>query len=245
MKPPELRPNSAGALSDTTWNSLIASRLTVKAGRCPPRCSPKNGLLLSAPSIETLLLMPFWPLIEISSPSGPCTMETPGVSGTRLRKLRPLLGRSCTDRWSRYVELSTRPVSRIGASAVTETTCSTCEMLSVRVSEIVWPTARSSPSRTSVPKFGGLDRDLVRPQRQQQPAEPALGIGGQSAGEVGAEVGDGDLGARDGAAGGIVHDSFDGAGVGLGLGEDQTLQREDRQKANEHEPVTTHDDISP
>ena len=35
----------------------------MNAGRWPPRCSPKNGLLKSAPSTETLLWMPFWPLI--------------------------------------------------------------------------------------------------------------------------------------------------------------------------------------
>src|SRR5262249_2053769 len=103
MKPPELRPNSAGALSDTTCTSLMAAGLTGKAGRRPPRGSPEEGLVLSAPAmgplvVEALLLMPFWPLIEISSPSGPCTIETPGVSGTRLRKLRPLFGRSSTER---------------------------------------------------------------------------------------------------------------------------------------------------
>jgi hypothetical protein len=63
--------------------------------------------------------------------------ETPGVSGTRLRKLRPLFGRSCTLRWSRYVELSTRPDSRIGASAETETISSTCEMFNVSEREMV------------------------------------------------------------------------------------------------------------
>src|ERR1700704_3574702 len=61
MKPLELRPNSAGAPSATTWNSWTASRFTVNGGRCPPRCSPKNGLLLSAPSMEILLLIPFCP----------------------------------------------------------------------------------------------------------------------------------------------------------------------------------------
>ena len=92
-KPPLLRPNSAGAPSATTTTSLTASRLKVKGGRWPPRCSPKNGLLKSAPSTEMLLAIPFWPLMVSSSPSGPCTMLTPGVSLVKSRKLRPLLGR--------------------------------------------------------------------------------------------------------------------------------------------------------
>ena len=54
-KPPFERPNSALAPAATTTTSWTASRLKVKAGRWPPRCSPKNGLLKSAPSTETLL----------------------------------------------------------------------------------------------------------------------------------------------------------------------------------------------
>jgi hypothetical protein len=54
-KPPTARPNSAEAPSVTTWNSFTASRLMMYFGRWPPRCSPKNGLLASAPSIITLL----------------------------------------------------------------------------------------------------------------------------------------------------------------------------------------------
>src|SRR2546430_2102115 len=79
-KPDMERPNSAFAPSATTTSSFTASRLKVKGGRCPPRCSPKKGLLKSAPSTETLLEMPFWPLMESSSPTGPCTMVTPGGS---------------------------------------------------------------------------------------------------------------------------------------------------------------------
>ena len=54
-KPPFERPNSALAPDATTTTSCTASRLKVKAGRWPPRCSPKKGLLKSAPSTETLL----------------------------------------------------------------------------------------------------------------------------------------------------------------------------------------------
>ena len=110
-KPDCERPNSAFAPSATTTISLTASRLKVKAGRWPPRCSPKNGLLKSAPSTEMLLEMPFWPLIDSSSPSGPCTMVTPGVSLVKSRKLRPLFGRPSTAFWSMRVAPSVRAVS--------------------------------------------------------------------------------------------------------------------------------------
>jgi hypothetical protein len=53
--PPAERPNSAEAPSVITTNSFTASRLMMYFGRCPPRCSPKNGLFASAPSIITLL----------------------------------------------------------------------------------------------------------------------------------------------------------------------------------------------
>ena len=78
-------PNSAGAPSATTTTSWTASRLKVKAGRWPPRCSPKNGLLRSAPSTATLFWIPFCPLTVSSSPSGPWTVETPGVSFVKER----------------------------------------------------------------------------------------------------------------------------------------------------------------
>ena len=54
-KPPLERPNSALAPCGTTTISSTASKLKVKAGRWPPRCSPKKGLLKSAPSTEMLL----------------------------------------------------------------------------------------------------------------------------------------------------------------------------------------------
>ena len=118
-KPPLQRPNSALAPSATTTTSFTASRLKVKAGRWPPRCSPKNGLLKSAPSTEMLLWMPFWPLMVSSSPSGPCTMVTPGVSMVKSRKLRPLLGRPFMAASSMRSAPSVRVVSITGASPVT------------------------------------------------------------------------------------------------------------------------------
>src|SRR5258708_5345735 len=89
-----------------------------------------------------------------------------------------------------------------------------------------------------------LDRDFVRPQREKESAETAFGISGQGAGEVGAEVGHRDLSGGYGAAGWVVDDPFNGAGVGLGLGENQAVaDSDDRQKANEHEPVVTHENV--
>ena len=84
-KPPAERPNSAVAPWFTTTTSLMASWLKVNAGRWPPRCSPKNGLLKSAPSTMKLLKIPRWPLTLSSSPSGPWEMATPGVSSAKSR----------------------------------------------------------------------------------------------------------------------------------------------------------------
>jgi hypothetical protein len=56
------------------------------------RCSPKNGLLKSAPSTEMLFWMP-WPLMEISS----CRALTTATLGAgESRKLRPLMGMTLT-----------------------------------------------------------------------------------------------------------------------------------------------------
>ena len=116
MNPPLDRPNSALAPSATTTKSCTASRLKVNAGRWPPRCSPKNGLLKSAPSTETLLWMPFWPPTLISSPSGPCTMATFGVSVVKLKMLRPLFGSPSTASAPSRVALSDVVTSTSGSA---------------------------------------------------------------------------------------------------------------------------------
>ncbi len=148
------RPNSALAPSVTTTTSFTASRLNVNGGRWPPRCSPKNGLLKSAPSTEMLFAIPFWPLTVISSPSGPWTTETLGVSLAKSRKLRPLLGRLSTAFSSIWVEPSVRVVSMTGLAAVTLTSWVTAETFIVRVRLTDWPTARVNPSRTNLAKPG-------------------------------------------------------------------------------------------
>ncbi len=145
---PPLRPNSGAAPSETTTISLMASWLKVNAGRCPPRCSPKNGLLKSAPSTETLFAMPFWPLTLIMSPSGPCTIVTPGVSCMNERKFRPLFGNPATACSLMRVVCSDRVVSTTGESAVTVTSCCTVESCMVTGMFAVWPTVNVMPSRT-------------------------------------------------------------------------------------------------
>ena len=144
---------TALAPSATTTTSLTASRLKVKAGRWPPRCSPKNGLLKSAPSTEMLLWIPFWPLIDSSSPSGPWTVVTPGVILVKSRKLRPLLGRSSIAFASMRTDPSARVVSTTGASAVTVTSPAAATWR-VSFRWIVCPTPRSVPSRTTLANPG-------------------------------------------------------------------------------------------
>ena len=90
--------------------------------------------------------MPFWPLTLISSPSGPCTIVTPGVSCMKLRKLRPLFGKPRSACWLISVDASERVVSTTGESLVTvifsatPPTCNTTGMFAV------WPTTSSMPS---------------------------------------------------------------------------------------------------
>ena len=57
----------------------------------------------------------------------------------------------------------------VGASAETEITCSTWEMLSVIVSAMVCPTARSIPSRMLVAKFGALTVTRYAPSGSSSP----------------------------------------------------------------------------
>ena len=153
-KPEEERPYSAFAPSATTTTSCTASRLNVNAGRWPPRCSPKNGLLKSAPSTETLFWIPFWPLIESSSPSGPWTIETPGVSFVKSMKFRPLFGSDRTASVSIRVVPSGRVVSTTGFSAVTRTSSALAASLIVTATFTDWPTETFSPSRTTFAKPG-------------------------------------------------------------------------------------------
>ena len=95
-----------------------------------------------------LLLIPFCPFTLISSPSGPCTIVTPGVSCMKLRKFRPLFGRPRSDALSMSVDSSALVVCTIGESAVTTTSCCTVDTFNVTGTFAVWPTASVMPSWT-------------------------------------------------------------------------------------------------
>ncbi len=96
--------------------------------------------------------MPFCPLTLSSSPSGPCTMLTPGVSFVKSRKLRPLLGRPWIEAELMRVDDSARVVSITGESACTTISSWTLETLSDSARFADWPTVSTMPSRTSVAK---------------------------------------------------------------------------------------------
>ena len=139
-----------------------------------------------------------------------------------------------TERWSRYVEFSTRPDSRIGASRRDRN-----HLLHLRDAQrqgqAKWsgrprgPGLREPASRSSA----ALTVTLYGPSGSSSPRKRP------SASVVRARV---KLVPRlvtvtwapaDSAAGRVVHDSFDVSGVGLGLGEDQALSESDgRQETN-------------
>ena len=130
----------------------MASWLKVKAGRWPPRCSPKNGLLKSAPSTMKLLKMPRWPAMFSSSPSGPCEMEAPGVSSVRFTKLRPSLGSASTTSSSTRCALVTSVVSMGDGRLLTTLTVSASTTRSWTSRFTVSPTRRPAPSMRSLPR---------------------------------------------------------------------------------------------
>ena len=103
-------------------------------------------------------------------------METPGVSGTRLRKLRPLFGRSCT-----------RPLVEIGgtlhAARFQNRRLGRDRNHLFHLRDVQRQGEGNRLANRQVQAFanqcaeiGGLGRDFVRPQRQQQPAETAFVI---------------------------------------------------------------------
>ena len=180
-----------------------------------------------------LLLMPFWPLTLISSPSGPCTIATPGVSCMKLRKFRPLFGRLSIDALSISVDFSDLVVSTIGESAVTSTSC-----LHARHPERDRHVRRlADRQRDAVLDVTAealeTDGQLVDAERQQQAAEAAVGIGDELAREVRPGVGQRDAGAGQTAAR-FVHDSaLDHAGRRLRLRAGQPWrQHQQKQRQN-------------
>ena len=216
-KPPEERPNSAGAPSVMTTISLTASMLKVNAGRWPPRCSPKNGLLKSAPSTMTLLLMPFWPLIDSSSPSGPWTMVTPGVSLVKPRKLRPSLGSPSIERSSMRIWLSVRLVSISGAASVTVISSPTVDSCSSTRRLISLAERQLEPLADQGGEALELEGDGVGAERQQRGLEEAARVGVDDALVAGGGVDHADGDAGQAAAAFVDDGALDGAGDGLSV----------------------------
>lgn len=68
-------------------------------------------------------------------------------------------------------------------------------------------------------EVGSPRSDAIGAEGQEEPAEAAFVIGMEDAGEVGAGVEESDIGAGNGAAGGIGHNAFDGSRIRLGLRE--------------------------
>ena len=155
--PPAVRPNSAFAPVATTWNSFTASSVTSMAARCPPTCSPKNPLLKSPPSRLMLLKTPRCPENVISSPSGPCTTETPGVSVSRSSNLRPRIGVVPMVVASSVLVAAVRDVSTVAACTVTLTVSATPDGFICGDSRSDWPTLTSTFSWTSVAKPDSLN----------------------------------------------------------------------------------------
>jgi hypothetical protein len=98
-----------------------------------------------------LLKTPRWPAKVISSPSGPCTMLTPGVSVSRSSNLRPRIGVVSIVVAFSVVAIAARVVSTTGVP-VTVTLSATLPTASRGVRLIAWPTVSATLSWTTVPK---------------------------------------------------------------------------------------------
>ena len=94
---------------------------------------------------------PRWPEKLISSPSGPCTIETPGVSVNKSSNLRPATGKLPTERSSIVVLISVLVVSMVG-TAVIVTFSLTCDTFILRLRLTARPTVSVNGSCTSVAK---------------------------------------------------------------------------------------------
>ncbi len=97
-----------------------------------------------------LLKTPRWPANEISSPSGPWTTLTPGVSVSRSSNLRPRIGIDSIVAWLIVVAAAVREVSMTGVPVVTVTVSATPDTFIATGRLIDWPTVRSTFSCTIV-----------------------------------------------------------------------------------------------
>ncbi len=76
----------------------------------------------------------------ISSPSGPCTTLTPGVSVSRSSNLRPRIGIDSIVAWFRVVAAAERDVSTTRVPVVTVTVSETPDTFIAAGRVTVWPT---------------------------------------------------------------------------------------------------------
>ena len=100
-----------------------------------------------------LLKTPRWPANVISSPSGPWTTLTPGVSVSRSSNLRPRIGVvSIVALVQRARRRAVRVVSTTGVPVVTVTVSATPDTFIAAGRVTDWPTVSSTFSCTSVAK---------------------------------------------------------------------------------------------
>ena len=110
-----------------------------------------------------LLNTPRCPEKVISSPSGPCTMLTPGVSVSRSSNLRPRIGVEAMVRWSSVVDAAVRVVSIAGVWVVTVTVVATPETFIVGARWTASPTEARTSCITSVANPESLRVTVYRP----------------------------------------------------------------------------------
>src|SRR5713226_191138 len=126
-----------------------------------------------------LLKMPRWPLKLISSPSGPCTILTPGVSVSRSSNLRPRTGVWLTVSWFSVELDSVFVISTVGV-AVTTIRSATAEIFMLTGREMAWPTVRFTFSCTIVAKpcfeIVTVYRPGGRSRNWKRPSEPVVSV---------------------------------------------------------------------
>ena len=223
--PPAVRPNSAGAPLAITWNSFTASSVMSIGARWPPACSPKKPLLKSPPSRLMLLKTPRWPANVISSPSGPCTMLTPGVSVSRSSNLRPRIGVVSIVVSLSVVATAARVVSTTGVP-LTVTVSVTLPTARRGVRLTAWPTVRSMFSCTNGAEARQPEGRRVAARRQLQEHEASVRVRRPALREIRLWIDDRDVDARQHGARRIHHRALNDAGRDLGLCGESGGQRE-------------------
>ena len=205
--------------------------------RWPPACSPKKPLLKSPPSRLMLLNTPRWPANVISSPSGPCTMLTPGVSVSRSSNLRPRIGVVAMVVSLSVVATAARVVSTTGVP------------LTVTVS-VTFPTARL---RRQIHRLAYREVDVllhdgpearqpegcrIAARRQLQKHEASVRVGRAALREIRLGIDDRDLDSRQHGTRRIRHGALNDAGRDLRLCSERS--REDQTTDHQEERHSWH-----